>query len=136
MSNSDRARDTSVIWTVEYDEELGIVESKLAGKLSGAELQESAASRIALGQKHGITKFLIDARDLIAPKSTTISIYEIAAKIYPKSNQQRDTRIAVIIPSAPGSDWIAQFYEDLCVNRGWRVHMSDDRVSALAWLHQ
>jgi hypothetical protein len=125
-----------VIWTVEYNEELGIVELRLDGRLSGAELQESAASRIALGQEHGVTKFLIDAQELIAPRSATMSIYDIAANTYAKSNQRRDTRIAVIVPTAPGSEWIVQFYEDLCVNRGWRVHMSDDRVSALAWLHE
>ena len=62
-----------MIWNVEYNEELGIVELRLDGRLSGAELQESAASRIALGQEHGVTKFLIDARDLIAPRSTTIA---------------------------------------------------------------
>lgn len=125
-----------MIWNVEYNEELGIVELRLDGRLSGAELQESAASRIALGQEHGVTKFLIDARELIAPRSATMSIYDIAANTYAKSNQRRDTRIAVIVPTAPGSEWIVQFYEDLCVNRGWRVHMSDDRVSALAWLHE
>lgn len=123
-------------WTVEYNEALNIVELKLSGRLSGAELQESAAARIALGEEHGITRFLIDARDLIAPRSTTLSIYEIAAKTYPKSNQRRDTRIAVINPSAPESEWIVQFYEDLCINRGWRVHMSDDRVTALGWLDE
>ena len=123
-------------WTVEYDEELDIVELKLAGKLSGAELQESAASRIALGQEHDVTKFVIDATDLLAPRSTTMSIYEITAKTYAKSNQRRDTRIAVIVPTAPESEWIIQFYEDLCINRGWRVCMCDDRVAALAWLHE
>lgn len=125
-----------MVWTVEHNEELGIVELRLAGRLSGAEFQESAASRIALGQEHGVTKFLLDARELIAPRSATMSIYEIAAKTYPESNQPRDTRIAVIVPTEPESEWIVQFYEDLCVNRGWRVHMSDDRVSALAWLHE
>ena len=43
-------------WTVEYNEALNIVELKLSGRLSGAELQESAAARIALGEEHGITK--------------------------------------------------------------------------------
>lgn len=123
-------------WTVEYNEALGIVELKLDGRLSGDQLQESAASRIALGQEHGVTRFLIDARDLVAPRSTTMSVYEIAAKTYTQSNQRRDTRIAVVIPSAPESEWIVQFYEDLCVNRGWRVQMCEDRVAALAWLHE
>jgi hypothetical protein len=136
MSDTDRERDAEVAWTVEYNEELEIVELKLVGKLSGAELQESAASRIALGQEHDVTRFVINAADLISPRSTTMSIYEIAANTYSRSNQRRDTRIAVIVPTSPDSEWIIQFYEDLCVNRGWRVRMCDDRVAALAWLHE
>lgn len=123
-------------WTVEYDKALGIVELRLSGKLSGAELQASATARIALGQEHGITTFLIDAGSLIAPRSATMSIYEIATKTYSETNQRRETRIAVIVPTEPESEWIIQFYEDLCVNRGWRVHMCEDRVAALAWLHE
>lgn len=123
-------------WTVAYSDSLQIVELTLTGRLDGPELQESAAARIALGEEHGVTMFLINARELIAPRSTTLSVYEIPANLYTETNQRRDTRIAVVNPTAPESEWIIQFYEDLCVNRGWRVRMHADRGSALTWLQQ
>lgn len=123
-------------WKVEYIDHLDIVELTLLGRLTGAQLQEAAAARIALGEEHGVTDFLIDAQDLIAPRSTTMSIYNIPARTYVEMNARRDARIAVVIPTAPESEWIVQFYEDLCVNRGWRVHMAPDRESALDWLQR
>lgn len=123
-------------WTVEYIDNLGIVELTLLGRLSGPDLQEAASARIALGKEIGVTNFLINARDLITSRSTTMSLYEIPAKIYVEKDAQRNTRIAAVKPRAPESEWIVQFYEDLCVNRGWRVHMADDREGALDWLQR
>ena len=120
-------------WTVEFIDDLHIVELILSGELSGDELQASAAARIALGGEKGVTDFIIHATDLVAPRATTMAVYDIPARIYPE-NMSREARIAVVKPVDPESEWIVQFYEDLCVNRGWRVFMAPDRASALAWL--
>ncbi len=121
-------------WKVDFINDLHIVELILSGELSGEELQASAAARIAAGEKHGVTEFIINARDLVAPRAATMAVYDIPARLYPEKNMPREARIAVVIPVAPDSDWIVQFYEDLCVNRGWRVFMAPDRDSALSWL--
>ena len=120
-------------WNVEFIDDLDIVELTLSGKLDGAELQECAAARIALGEEKGVTDFIIDAGELVAPREATMAVYDIPSRIYPES-MPRDARIAVVVPTAPESGWIVQYYEDLCVNRGWRVFMAPDRTSAMLWL--
>ena len=121
-------------WNVKFINDLHIVELTLSGELDGAELQESAAARIALGEEKGVTDFVIDARSLVAPRDTTMAVYDIPARLYTEKNMPREARIAVVIPTAKESSWIVPFYEDLCVNRGWRVFMAPDRDSALRWL--
>ena len=123
-------------WGVDYIADRHIVELTLTGRLSGAELQEAALARIALGEERAVTNFVIDAQDLIAPRSATMSVYDIPSRIYVEKNVKRTTRIAVVVPTAPESAWIVQFFEDLCVNRGWRVHMAPDRETAFDWLHE
>lgn len=123
-------------WDVRHRDDLGIIETTLSGRLSGEELQAAAAARIALGEEKEVTNFLIDGRDLIAPRSATVAVYDIPTRIYVEQNAPRETRIAVVKPTAPESQWINQFYEDLCVNRGWSVYLTDDVTAALQWLQQ
>ena len=120
-------------WKVEFINDLHIIELTLSGKLDGEELQESAEARIALGERKGVTDFVINGEDLVAPRAATMAVYDIPSRLYPEK-MPRDARIAVVIPTAVESRWIVQFYEDLCVNRGWRVFMAQDRPSAIAWL--
>ena len=121
-------------WKVEFINDLHIVELILSGELSGDELQASAAARIACGEQYGVTDFIINGRDLLAPRATTLAVYDIPARLYAEKKMPREARMAVVIPIDPESKWIVQFYEDLCVNRGWRVFMAPDRDSALSWL--
>lgn len=123
-------------WQVEYIDEFNIVELTLVGKLSGPELQEAAAARIALGDEKGVTRFLINAKDLVTSRSATMSLYDIPTRMYSENDSRRNTQIAAVKPTAPESEWMIQFYEDLCVNRGWRVLMASDRESALDWLQR
>ncbi len=121
-------------WKIEYVNDLHLIELVISGELSGEELQASAAARIAAGKEKGVTDFIINAADLVAPRRTTVAVYEIPSRLYAEEHMPREARIAVIVPFDPESSWIVSFYEDLCVNRGWRVFMASDRAGALAWL--
>ena len=121
-------------WKVDFINDLHIVELILSGELSGEELQASAAERISVGEEHGVTDYIINAHDLVAPRAATMAVYDIPARLYAAKKMPREARIAVVIPVDPDSAWIAQFYEDLCINRGWRVFMAPDRDSAMSWL--
>jgi hypothetical protein len=123
-----------MVWNVDYHGDLQIVVLTFSGEITGPELLEAAASRIELGQEKGATKFLIDAAEMIAPTSTTLAVLEMPARMYLEKNMERTSRIAVLIPTDPESRWIAEFYENASVNRGWHVKLFTDRNGAIDWL--
>ncbi len=123
-------------WSVEHNEELRIVELAISGRVSGDELKEAAAARIALGKVNGVDKYIIDVRHIDVPEATTPDVYDIPTKMYAEKSLSRTSQIAVIAPLSRKSTWITGFYEDICVNRGWRVHTFLDRSRAIDWLQE
>jgi hypothetical protein len=123
-------------WSLEHIENLQIVELTISGRVSGDDLKEAAAARIALGQEKGIDKYIINARHIDAPESATPGVYDIPTKMYAEKNLSRASQIAVIAPLSSESMWVTGFYEDICINRGWRVRTFLDRDFAIDWLQE
>ena len=65
-------------WEVEYLKELDIVQQTWSGRTVGADFKRAATARVALGKDKGTSKFLIDAIDIICPKSELIDLLEVA----------------------------------------------------------
>jgi hypothetical protein len=123
-----------MVWSVGCHDESQIVELSFSGKVSGSELKEAAAARIDFGRENGTQKYLIDATDMLAPKSAILDVLEIPTKVYSDQRMDRASRIAVIRPLDPDSHWITEFYENASVMRGWLVEIFADRRKAIAWL--
>ncbi|MGI9272807.1 MAG: hypothetical protein ACR2QT_13605 [Woeseiaceae bacterium] len=123
-----------MVWKIDYQEDSQIVELSFSGRISGAELKEAAAARIEFGNDKGIRKYLIDATEMLAPKSTIFDVLEIPAKVYSDKLMDRSSNIAVVQPTDPDSQWIAEFYGNASVMRGWKSEIFSDRESAIAWL--
>lgn len=121
-------------WNLEYHEDTQIVELVITGRVSSEELLEAASARIAFGEENRTDKYIINARHIDAPRSTTLAVYDIPTRIYDEKGLSRDSAIAVVAPIASESIWISSFYEDLCVNRGWRVETFLERSRAIEWL--
>lgn len=123
-------------WTIEYQPDSRIVEVRFSGAVSGPELKEAAVARIEFGKQKSAHRFLVDAAEMRASKSTILDVLEIPAKVYADSRMDRASNIAVIQPKDPESQWIAEFYENASVVRGWSVDVFSNRISATAWLQQ
>lgn len=123
-----------MVWEVRLDEETQVVVSSFSGLVTGPELIEAAEARIAFGKRVGVDNYVIDALEMIAPKSTIMDVLDIPKEIYDERAMPRSSLIAVVRPSHPGSAWIAEFYENASILRGWRVKTFDDFDSALYWL--
>jgi len=123
-------------WSLQHIENLQIVELTISGHVSGDELKEAAAARIALGKERGVHKYIINARHIDAPESATPEVYDIPTRMYAEKKLSRASQIAVIAPLSSESMWVTGFYEDICVNRGWRVHTFLDRDLAIDWLQE
>ena len=71
---------------------------------------------------------------MIAPKSTIMDVLDIPKEVYDENEMPRTSLIAVVRPSNPSSRWIAEFFENASILRGWRVKTFDDNDAALYWL--
>jgi hypothetical protein len=125
-----------LVWEIHFHEDLAVVETEFDGVVSGDEMLEAAQARIAAGKRHKTHLFIIDAKKMIAPRSATVEVYEIPTKIYPKTLAERASRIAVVAPDDPDSVWVANFFEDVCINRGWQTRVFRDKPTAIAWLQE
>ncbi len=123
-------------WDLRIIEGLQIVKLTITGTVSDQELLDAPAARIDFGLEHDATRFIIDATDMDAPESTTTAVHDIPTRVYSEKNFNRLCHIAVVAPIRPESRWITQFYEDICVNRGWRVETFNDADDALNWLQR
>lgn len=123
-----------MVWEVTLDEESQVVVIAFDGIVTGADLQEAAVARIAFGKEVSVDTFIIDARKMIAPKSTIMDVLDLPKEIYDQNEMARSSLIAVIRPRNPASVWIAEFYENASILRGWRVRSFDDWDAALFWL--
>lgn len=121
-------------WRVEYHQNYHIVELFMIGLISGPDLMASVADRIAMGREKGVTNFIVNSEELIAHQAAVVEVLDLPLVKYQEENMDRNSRLAVLRPKEPESAWLADFYETVCVNRGWNAHICADRESAIRWL--
>ena len=120
-------------YTINHEPALGILEVKFYGAITAPILRESNAECIAMQKRTGATGFLVDADgwELTAPM---VDVYELPAKFYQQENLDRRTRIAILQPKTERSGQAANFFLDVCHNRGWHARIFADRAAAMEWL--
>jgi len=121
-------------WKLEYHQDSHVVELFMIGLITGPDLMASVADRIALGREKGVTNFIINAEDLIAQQSAVTDVLDLPEVKYLEEDMERDCRLAVLVPKDPESTWLGEFYETVCVNRGWQAHICENHESAVRWL--
>jgi len=121
-------------WNLKFHEDTRIVELQISGRVKGDDLIAAANARIDLGKEKGVDRYIVDARDIDIPRSATLALHDIPARLYDDKGLSRSSAIAVLRPVSERSEWATSFFEDLCFNRGWRVESFDDRDRAIGWL--
>ena len=119
-------------WTVTHIEALGIVEVKLSGVVTGDGLRESTTEGIKIAGKFRLKRGLIDASEQTRTGSMA-DLIEIPQQ-YSDQGLSRKTFIALVLPVKEELHGIADFYETVCVNRGWQVQTFTARDRAIGWL--
>jgi hypothetical protein len=119
-------------YDIKYNSALLAVELVFTGTLSGEDLRKCTDEGINLEKEHGVYAMLIDALDLEQPPSVT-DVYDLPQQ-YDEGGFSKSNRLAFVRPRSPAANEVAQFYEDVCVNRGWRVQPFGTRDEAVAWL--
>ena len=121
-------------WEIAHDKSLGLVEVVLAGVNTGEELREATVAGIARIRKTRATRGMINAvKQVEAPPIA--ELIELPSQ-YDEEGLSHDTRIAYVSPERPELCDVAEFFETVCVNRGWAVRRFSDREQAMRWLSE
>jgi hypothetical protein len=119
-------------FTLQHDPEHGIATLVFSGTITNNDLLGSSTECIALQKATGCLRYLIESIASLAV--TSVDIYALPTREYPRNDLDRRTRIAIVQPESDEGREAAQFYESACRNRGWNTRMHPDRERAVAWL--
>jgi hypothetical protein len=120
-------------YSVKHDPVQGIIEVMFIGLITGSDLREATTECISLQKQTGEKSFLIDA-DGWDVRASLVDIYEIPTRQYWKEELASESRIATIFPTSESGKIAANFYINVCQNRGWNARVFPDRRGAVDWL--
>ena len=119
-------------YDLKYNSTSRIIELVHTGILSGEDLRKSTEEGILLQKEHGVHAVLIDTSDLESAPAVT-EVYDLPRQ-YDEGGFSKLTRLALVWPKLPAAKKVAEFYDNVCNNRGWTVRPFDTRDEAVAWL--
>ncbi len=119
-------------WKLEYNSELRIIDLVYSGNVSGPDMRETTSRAISLSQEHGITDFLVDASNH-EQAGTVTEVFDLPQQ-FVEEDVNHQSRVAYVKPISPDLQELAQFFETVCVNRGWHVQSFTNRRDAIGWL--
>ena len=119
-------------WRVEYHPDQMIVEVVYWGETNGIDIHEGTIEAIKAVKKQQATRGLVDCREQTST-ATIADLFDLP-DLYDDEGLSRDIRIAFVEPAMPELREMADFYDNVCVNRGWRLRRFAARDSAIAWL--
>ena len=122
-------------FNVRHDPDPGVATLTFAGAITNEDLLGSSVECIALQKSTGCLRYVIESADWDLAASS-VDIYALPTREYPKADLDRRTRIAIVQPTNDRAREAARFYESTCRNRGWNARVQPDRESALAWLKE
>jgi len=117
--------------TFAYNADLGIVEIICKGTISPNELETNQEPVFALTKEHNTDMHLLDLTNY----ESSLSTLHILSSVSSYSDKTtRRLRIAVIRPISEKAREDIQFYENVCLNRGWNARVFPERKDAIDWL--
>jgi hypothetical protein len=118
-------------YTFDFDKASGLCTVCVSGKFkrpeSSRELQRLMCD---IYDKHGYVLFLFDLTNAVV-ESSTLNAFDAAAPPSSMSETLRKFQIAIVYSKLTETD---RFFENVAVNRAYRVRVFDDRDKAIEWL--
>ena len=125
--------ETEMPYNINHLANPDIVEVVFSGDVSANDLREVTTKCIGLQKETNASKFLVQLHrsEVVA---SFFDVYDLADNQYQREGLDRKSMIAVVLPTALSAQAAADFYETVCVNRGWNAQVHPHRQSALDWL--
>lgn len=119
-------------WTLDYAATDRILIVKCDGPYTADDLGPMTKAAIEKLREVQSLRVLLDFSTAIA-QLTVADVYKLP-DIYSDLRAPRLAHLAMVVPKDHYRINIYQFYEDLCVNRGFFVKLFNDTTSAKDWL--
>ena len=119
-------------YEVKLNATLPIIEIVHTGVLLSEDLRKATDEGVALHLESGVNRCLIDTSGLESVEAF-LDLYELPDQ-YVEARVSRKMHIAIIMPKEGTAREAAQFYDDVCHNRGWLTRPFDSREEAVKWL--
>ena len=117
--------------TYTYNADLCIIEIICKGIIFSNELVSEQTPVFSLAKEHNTDMFLLDLTNYersLSPVDILSGVSSYRDKTTPR------IRIAVVAPISEEARQDIQFYENVCVNRGWNARVFAERQEAIDWL--
>lgn len=120
-------------YAIKFDPDLDVMHLVFTGEISGNDMREATTKCITLQNQTGVLRFFIEVNgwEIVA---SFVDIYNLAYKQYSEEKAQRQSRIAVVLPTTLSGQVAVNFYETVCQNAGWNAQVFADRENAIDWL--
>lgn len=119
-------------WTVEFVPNESIIKYLIYGAATLRDIQDASRQGLLLSQKENVWDVLVQAKGL-EPMLRIADLYELPV-FYSSLHIPPQAKVGVVIPKGELFQRGFQFYEDVCVNRGFRVKLFTEDEAAMEWL--
>ncbi len=119
-------------WKVAMDEENGFIHTVYSDTVTKNDILASTTETLKMLSGKGPQKFLSEWIDAISNLST-LDIFAIPGE-WEAFEASKGSVLALVVQKTTKSQKDGKFYENACVNRGWRVRVFTQRNDAIEWL--
>jgi hypothetical protein len=121
-----------MVWKVAMDEENGFIHTVYSDTVTKNDILASTTETLKMLSGKGPQKFLSEWIDAISNLST-LDIFAIPGE-WEAFEASKGSVLALVVQKTTKSQKDGKFYENACVNRGWRVRVFTQRNDAIEWL--
>ena len=122
-----------MIPVVSYDQSLDSVVVTHRETFTNDDVGQGLLKVVSLQRETGSIRVVVDLLNCEV-KASIFEIYELAAREHQHEGLSPSSRIAILVPSTGSAREAGQFYETVCLNRGWDAKVFPNRESAMSWL--
>jgi hypothetical protein len=119
-------------WRVHIHAERSIVETRYAGEVSEAELEEAGCETIVRAVVSGSRLILADCQAMTGGHRQ--ALLESLVENFHTNTRTRRVKEAVVLPADAEAAASVTAWRRMCRSHGLEVDCFDDRESAIAWL--
>lgn len=119
-------------WDVKYLADEKIINIVNKASLTSKDYVEQLIKALELAKKHNTHLFLSDNREA-TNKAAIFEIFYLPA-FFDKFGADKRNKLGVIVPKSSDKNESYEFFETVCINRGWNVKLFRGKQNAIEWL--